>query len=186
MSTSTLSRLPIHMLKQILYEAPVHLLADLLENGELVARVSAWLDKERTAAEEEISWKGRRGRREGKNVEIDDESLQHPPPPSTSPLPLLLRRTMLAERSGLCVIGLRRRDFHRYSRHRPTFKVSGQELFAITMPDYDIAMGTKWTLETWACLGSLGPSYYVEDEHPGIVTKLSLRLGSDKPETKAI
>ncbi|KAG1823485.1 uncharacterized protein BJ212DRAFT_683996 [Suillus subaureus] len=52
MSTSSLSRLPIHTLKQILYEARVRLPADLLEKGELVARVSTWLEEERTAAEE--------------------------------------------------------------------------------------------------------------------------------------
>ncbi|KAG2342267.1 hypothetical protein BDR05DRAFT_964229 [Suillus weaverae] len=52
MSTSSLSRLPIHTLKQILYEARVRLPTDLLEKGELVARVSAWLEEERTAAEE--------------------------------------------------------------------------------------------------------------------------------------
>jgi hypothetical protein len=52
MSTSSLSRLPIHTLKQILYEARVRLPADLLEKGELVARVSAWLEEERIAMEE--------------------------------------------------------------------------------------------------------------------------------------
>lgn len=52
MSTSSLSRLPIHTLKQILYEARVRLPADLLEKAELVGRVSAWLEEERTAAEE--------------------------------------------------------------------------------------------------------------------------------------
>lgn len=42
----------IHTLKQILYEARVRLPADLLEKEQLVARVSAWLEEERTAAEE--------------------------------------------------------------------------------------------------------------------------------------
>ncbi|KAG2117323.1 uncharacterized protein F5147DRAFT_672308 [Suillus discolor] len=52
MSYSSLSRLSIHTLKQILYEARVRLPADLLEKEQLVARVSAWLEEERTAAEE--------------------------------------------------------------------------------------------------------------------------------------
>ncbi|KAG2156710.1 uncharacterized protein EDB93DRAFT_1125089 [Suillus bovinus] len=52
MSSSSLSRLPIHTLKQILFEARVRLPADVLEKEELVARVIAWLEEERTAAEE--------------------------------------------------------------------------------------------------------------------------------------
>lgn len=52
MSSSSLSRLPIHTLKQILYDARVRLPADVLEKGELVARVSAWVEEERLAAEE--------------------------------------------------------------------------------------------------------------------------------------
>ncbi|KAJ8589669.1 hypothetical protein M405DRAFT_933319, partial [Rhizopogon salebrosus TDB-379] len=52
MSDSALSRLPVHTLKQILYDARVRLPADLLEKGELVARVSAWAEEERIAAEE--------------------------------------------------------------------------------------------------------------------------------------
>ncbi|KAG0704888.1 hypothetical protein DFH29DRAFT_321845 [Suillus ampliporus] len=52
MSSSSLSRLPIHTLKLILYEARVHLPTDILEKGELVARVSTWLEEERTAAED--------------------------------------------------------------------------------------------------------------------------------------
>ncbi|KAG1720953.1 uncharacterized protein EDB91DRAFT_1340583 [Suillus paluster] len=52
MSPSSLSRLPIRMLKQILFEARVRLPTDILEKGELVARVSTWLDEERAAAEE--------------------------------------------------------------------------------------------------------------------------------------
>ncbi|OAX34023.1 hypothetical protein K503DRAFT_786070 [Rhizopogon vinicolor AM-OR11-026] len=52
MSPSSLSRLPIHTLKQILFDARVRLPADVLEKGELVARVSAWVEEERTTAEE--------------------------------------------------------------------------------------------------------------------------------------
>ncbi|KAG1724216.1 uncharacterized protein EDB91DRAFT_1340100 [Suillus paluster] len=52
MSPSSLSRLPIHMLKQILFEARVCLPTDILEKEELVARVGTWLDEERAAAEE--------------------------------------------------------------------------------------------------------------------------------------
>lgn len=52
MSDLSLSRLPIHTLKQILYDARVRLPADVLEKGELVARVSAWVEEERMAAEE--------------------------------------------------------------------------------------------------------------------------------------
>ncbi|KAG2134862.1 hypothetical protein DEU56DRAFT_871827 [Suillus clintonianus] len=131
MSPSSLSRLPIHTLKQILYEA----------RGELVARVSAWLEEERTAEEErnnmereereqeerEIREREEQEEREraeaersameteqaesdnaqmhdpAENVGINDESQQHPPPPSSSP-PTSPPRTTFTERSGLCVI----------------------------------------------------------------------------------
>lgn len=101
--------------------------ADLLEKGELVARVSAWLEEERTAAEErdimereerEQEARERREREEQERERVEVErpvterelaesedaqvhgsaDQQHPPPPQPPP------RTTPAERSGLCVI----------------------------------------------------------------------------------
>jgi hypothetical protein len=118
MSDSALSRLLVHTLKQILYDARVRLPADLLEKGELVARVSAWAEEERIAADENE----RREREEeeereriraametegthwmhvhDEDVGVDDEPQHRPPPASSSPPP----KPTSTERSGLCVI----------------------------------------------------------------------------------
>jgi hypothetical protein len=131
MSDSALSRLPVHTLKQILYDARVRLPADLLEKGELVARVSAWAEEERMAAEEnerrereerEQEERERQEREEEEEREriraametegthwmhVHDEDVgvddepQHRPPPASSSPP---PKPTSTERSGLCVI----------------------------------------------------------------------------------
>lgn len=132
MSTSSLSRLPIHTLKQILFEARVRLPADLLEKGELVARVSAWLEEERTAAEErdiiEREEREQEERERREREEQERERVEAERPVIETELaesedaqvhgsaenveihddqqhpPSSLPRTTPAERSGLCVI----------------------------------------------------------------------------------
>ncbi|KAJ8595524.1 hypothetical protein M405DRAFT_871765 [Rhizopogon salebrosus TDB-379] len=118
MSDSAPSRLPVHTLKQILYDARVHLPADLLEKGELVARNERREREEREQEERERQEREEEEEREriraametegthwmrvhDEDVGVDDEP-QHRPPPasSSSPSP----KPTSTERSGLCVI----------------------------------------------------------------------------------
>ncbi|KAG0704970.1 hypothetical protein DFH29DRAFT_997246 [Suillus ampliporus] len=133
MSPSSLSRLPIHTLKLILYEARVRLPTDILEKGEFVARVSTWLEEERTATEErdriereereQEEWERQereeRERREAQRSTMETEpeyahthgsghptyeSQQHSSPSSSSPPPQSHSPPKTTEHSGLCVI----------------------------------------------------------------------------------
>ena len=72
MSQSSLSHLPIHTLKQILFDARVRLPTDLLERGELVARVSAWVEQERGREESERRERERREQEEREQREREE------------------------------------------------------------------------------------------------------------------
>lgn len=130
MSQSSLSRLPIHTLKEILHNARVRLPPDVLEKGELVARVSAWVEEERMAAEEiERAEREEREQEERERLEREeeeeseriqaqrlatetepeddhahDEPQRHHAPPPSSPSSSPQPKTTSVEKSGLCVI----------------------------------------------------------------------------------